>query len=880
MWSTARLSVSRHSFAAASVDDMAIFAGGYISGDAASDAVDLYNITTQTWSTSRLSMARGYLAAASVGNAAIFAGGVYGVTMSDAVDLYNRVTKAWSTARLSEARYEIGTAILNNVAIFAGGNTGQDSRVVDCYNGVTESWSTAQLSAPRRLLSGTSVGGLAFFAGSGVEVDIYDSTSGLWSTAQLSWPRYYGVGATSAGSMAIFAGGMCHGGGWGEDTDVVDLYNRKTMTWSVARLSHRRGIIAAASFGSYAIFAGGRIGGTSDPTNAVDFYNTETDSWSTAELSLARFRLAVTTVRDVALFAGGTNTNIHYNNVDIYTPSRVSLLSFIIASSDRIVGKFFVAVTLSFKPTNTIPPGGIITLSYPANFFASSISPFIAKGASSVTGLSVVCDPSSLTFIVMKIANASIDRSKSITITISGFQMGTGGSNLTDGIAIQTSTDSARCPGVNSGSLTCPAGSWWTGKPLLCVPCVAGTYQNIVDSSIACIACPPGTYNENIGSAVRSACLACSTGTYNLNFSSTSVRSCLACPAGMYCSGTGLSAASGNCPAMSFSSGGATTADCTGCPQGKVSALGSTVCQVQEHPVILFSMPGSIITFSEGSDLRRAFVADLAVLLEILERRIVIVSVKSGSIIVELAFLREPGSSILPTNISTRLKDAAAAGKLETFGVTSLNIGGHSVTLPVRSSLDSAESSKSSKPSDLSPGIISAIAGSLVAAFLIAHSYIFLRVKSLNITDSKRWIAASIVFGPFVWLFWSFRSQKITAEKVQGNHIRDVEPASGSSTLACLAHRVLDVNVDDFEMLNPIDGLEGQPVLTFKEITEARLFVLKFPELAKSALAAIKAGRQKVHKPEAQAYGLTVDDIAMIFLCVMLDNVSNETHFL
>ena len=44
-------------------------------GDVVSNAVDLYNSATGAWSTARLSVARGYLAAASVGNVAIFAGG-------------------------------------------------------------------------------------------------------------------------------------------------------------------------------------------------------------------------------------------------------------------------------------------------------------------------------------------------------------------------------------------------------------------------------------------------------------------------------------------------------------------------------------------------------------------------------------------------------------------------------------------------------------------------------------------------------------------------------------------------------------------------------------------------------------------------------------
>ena len=43
-----------------------------------SNAVDLYNSATGAWSTAQLSVARSILAAASVGNVAIFAGGSIG----------------------------------------------------------------------------------------------------------------------------------------------------------------------------------------------------------------------------------------------------------------------------------------------------------------------------------------------------------------------------------------------------------------------------------------------------------------------------------------------------------------------------------------------------------------------------------------------------------------------------------------------------------------------------------------------------------------------------------------------------------------------------------------------------------------------------------
>ena len=47
-------------------------------GGASNNAVDVYNGATGAWSTAQLSVARYWLAAASVGNVALFAGGLTG----------------------------------------------------------------------------------------------------------------------------------------------------------------------------------------------------------------------------------------------------------------------------------------------------------------------------------------------------------------------------------------------------------------------------------------------------------------------------------------------------------------------------------------------------------------------------------------------------------------------------------------------------------------------------------------------------------------------------------------------------------------------------------------------------------------------------------
>lgn len=67
--------------------------------------------------------------------------------------------------------------------------------------------------------------------------------------------------------------------------------------------------------------------------------------------------------------------------------AEVQSLSFAIDSSDRLASKTSVTATLDFTPTTPIPSGGTITLSYPSGFFASSVLPNVAIGASSITNL-------------------------------------------------------------------------------------------------------------------------------------------------------------------------------------------------------------------------------------------------------------------------------------------------------------------------------------------------------------------------------------------------------------------------------------------------------------------------------------------------------------
>lgn len=100
-----------------------------------------------------------------------------------------------------------------------------------------------------------------------------------------------------------------------------------------------------------------------------------------------------------------------------------------------------------------------------------------------------------------------------------------------------------------------------------------------------------------------------------------------------------------------------------------------------EHERIVVTIDGSFDSFGAGSSLRRAFVFKLSGLLGLQEDQIAIISVKSGSIIVELGFLKIDSSAVSPADAVVRLRSAAAAGQLESLSVKNLAIGTETVPL-------------------------------------------------------------------------------------------------------------------------------------------------------------------------------------------------------
>ena len=151
---------------------------------------------------------------------------------------------------------------------------------------------------------------------------------------------------------------------------------------------------------------------------------------------------------------------------------------------------------------------------------------------------------------------------------------------------------------------------------------------------------------------------------------------------------------------------------CTPCQAGFVSGVGSTKCEILEHDPIVLTITGSIDSFLEGSERRRTFLSSLALILDILENQIVILSIKSGSIIVELAFIRDSKSTASPLEATSRLKTAVLEGTLEKLGALDLKIGGQSVN-----------------PSSSSSASLPLVIGSSTAATVVVLGILIVAIK-------------------------------------------------------------------------------------------------------------------------------------------------------
>ncbi len=347
------LSATRHSLAATSIGDYALFGGG---SGGSSKAVDAYNKSLTRSTLEALSAGRMSLAATSIGDYALFGGGHNYVETTDGgytkafstVDAYNKsLTRSTPTA-LSVARTNLAATSIGDYALFGGGYTCTTdlnlfaiySNTVDAYNkSLTRSTPTA-LRFKGESLAATSIGDYALFGGGHIyahgeygsyetsTVDAYNKSLTRSTLEDLSVARR-NLDATSIGDYALFGGGYnlveTTDGRIDKPLSTVDAYDKSLTRSTPTALSVARTNLAATSIGDYALFGGGHnyVDNPDDwdmkPLSTVDAYDKSLTRSTPTALSDGRTNLAATSIGDYALFGGGNTTFLLYTNiVDAY----------------------------------------------------------------------------------------------------------------------------------------------------------------------------------------------------------------------------------------------------------------------------------------------------------------------------------------------------------------------------------------------------------------------------------------------------------------------------------------------------------------------------------------------------------------------------------
>jgi hypothetical protein len=328
-WTYTSLTEPKSDMGSVSLGTKVYFAGGY-NGFNCTYLVESYDVETGEWGTpGNLSVARQWPTCVACGTKIFFAGGLdfEAGDVFNTVDILDTETGQWTVEQLSLPRFDLAAVSYGSKVFFAGGfqfpyNT---FSLVDIYDVETEEWSTDNLSQNRGGIARAVVGDVAIFAGGSVNsyttsdrVDIYNFTSNTWTTATLSQARMY-ASATTVGDKVLIAGGCI---AMNEPSNLVDIYNASENSWTTSNLSFPRSWLGnAATVNGKAYFAGGGIFsyGFSSPSNIIDIYDESTDTWSLDYLFEPLVSHSVVSSGDYLVIAGGINeANAKTSLVEIF----------------------------------------------------------------------------------------------------------------------------------------------------------------------------------------------------------------------------------------------------------------------------------------------------------------------------------------------------------------------------------------------------------------------------------------------------------------------------------------------------------------------------------------------------------------------------------
>lgn len=297
-------------------------------------------------------------------------------------------TWTWYEDQLSYARWGLTATTLDDTIFYSGGkNTSATfTNIWDIYDIGADEWDTVELSSePRWNAVMISANGKVFCAGGSnyggldnfTDVDIYDKETGEWTIDHLSLGRtfYYGSSITF-GNEVWFAGGHRHTStGPMEYTNLIDIYNTETNTWTTDSLSVPRCFMGGVVAGGKVFFAGGATG-EQTVTNVIDIYDINTGDWSIEYLSEPRALVAAVAYGNKVYFAGGAKPDeVTSTIIDIYNFEDGMWEDIMNLQNSRIVTALKVKNSLLFTgiwdfvnlegPLYFGPLNGVVEIYYP-----------------------------------------------------------------------------------------------------------------------------------------------------------------------------------------------------------------------------------------------------------------------------------------------------------------------------------------------------------------------------------------------------------------------------------------------------------------------------------------------------------------------------------
>jgi len=566
------LSQARQNIASASLSTAGIgmFAGGFNTTSSniitPLNAVDIYNVNTNSWSTAKLSVARYDIAAASLPNQGLiyFAGGVnnsvvapfqfsltltqtqiiLGTEFTDIIDIYNANTNSWSIDKLSEPKAGIMTAVLPNQGIifFAGGEiAGGYTKKVEIFNTITNQKTYATLSVARGYSGATSLynQGLVFFAGGLTNknpaeatsiIDIYDYNKNTWTTALLLSQdslNFYLVRAFTFQDKGLvyFQGGVSVGSIYQEASNTKYTYSQNLWSNADNQAGYFLSRIALIESKNLLFFISGASVGVCDSDliyNLQAYRSGKNYAYDLRDANIPRYlsSSAVLENQGIVLFAGG-----------------------LLQMSGDILVQTNLVTAYGVCDTGTVKINPLTCTSCPAGYFCPySLQPIICPIGS-------FCPPNSRLFTPCPIGTHS---------TETGL------------------TSQEQCVSCPAGTSSNERGS---NNPIDCVTCTAGYY--CPERTGAATACPMNNYCPTTIQKIP-----CPAGTFFGGQSATSINSCAPCPFGNYCP-VGQSPIP--CTPGTYSDSGGLSS-CKACPEGYSCPLGSTKPQI--CPMQFFSSSG------------------------------------------------------------------------------------------------------------------------------------------------------------------------------------------------------------------------------------------------------------------------------------------------